>query len=300
MAKDAYWFSHDSNARHDPKMVRLRMKHGLVGIGFYWCCIEFLREQDQYMATREEFEALEFEVGETTGVLNTMIQLGLIESNCDNYYSQSLKNRMFEWDERKRKLSEAGKRGGRPLKAMKKGGFKQDKARPKPAESYNIIGHNRREEKKNYSDDAMRVAEYLLAQIKTHKPDIKSPNLDRWAVDIDKAIRIDRRDPRRLCEVAKWAHSIDPEEFWKANLLSGNKLRKQFDQIEIKMNRQNNAKAPMTAAQAQQERNKKLLEDFENELETSDYKNNEIDELGISGKIRIVGRANSDMDPDAV
>lgn len=138
MSKDAFWFQHDSNARHDPRLVRLRMKHGLAGVGFFWCCIEFLRDQDEYQATRDEFEALEFEMGESDGVFATMIHVGLLETEDDVYFSQSLKNRMFEWDERKRKLSEAGKRGGRPAKAIKKGGLKQVEPTGKPGESYNI------------------------------------------------------------------------------------------------------------------------------------------------------------------
>lgn len=136
--KDAYWFPHDSNARHDPRIVRLRMIHGLAGVGFFWCCVEFLRDQNKYQATREEFEALEFEMGNPVGVFDTLLECGLIESEGEHYHSQSLRNRMFEWDERKRKLSEAGKRGGRPVKAIKKGGLRQVKATSKPTESNNI------------------------------------------------------------------------------------------------------------------------------------------------------------------
>lgn len=148
MPKDAYWFPHDSNARHDPRLVRLRMKHGLEGIGFFWCCIEFLRDQENYEATREEFETLEFSVCSPDGVMATMESLGLLTESDGFIYSESLKNRMFEWDERKRKLSEAGKRGGRPSKPKKKGGFNQAKAGQKGGQSNNRTGHNITEEKK--------------------------------------------------------------------------------------------------------------------------------------------------------
>ena len=46
--KDAYYFSHDSNARNDIKILRLRRSLGLEGYGIYFCLIEMLREQDDY------------------------------------------------------------------------------------------------------------------------------------------------------------------------------------------------------------------------------------------------------------
>jgi len=36
MKKEAYYFSHDSNARQDEKIIKLRMKLGWEGYGLYW------------------------------------------------------------------------------------------------------------------------------------------------------------------------------------------------------------------------------------------------------------------------
>lgn len=143
MAKDAYWFPHDSNARHDPKMTRLRMKFGLSGVGFFWCCVEFLRDQDEYKASLNDFDTLCFEFGIESTVIDEMIDIGLLTNDGDGIvYSDSLKNRMFYWDEKKRKHSEAGKLGGRPRvkkesknKSMIKPGFSNDKGMIKPGES---------------------------------------------------------------------------------------------------------------------------------------------------------------------
>lgn len=44
--KDTFYFSHDYNARQDPKLQNLMMVHGLAGIGAYWCIIELLYEQN--------------------------------------------------------------------------------------------------------------------------------------------------------------------------------------------------------------------------------------------------------------
>lgn len=48
MAKDAYFFSHDSNARNDPKILAMRSVYGSDGYGLYWMIIETLREQNDY------------------------------------------------------------------------------------------------------------------------------------------------------------------------------------------------------------------------------------------------------------
>lgn len=46
--KDAYFFSHDCNARNDPKILALRSVYGTEGYGVYWMLIEILREQPDY------------------------------------------------------------------------------------------------------------------------------------------------------------------------------------------------------------------------------------------------------------
>ena len=54
MAKDAYYFSHDSNARNDPKIVAMMTKHQWFGYGLYWALIELMREQDGYKIKLEK------------------------------------------------------------------------------------------------------------------------------------------------------------------------------------------------------------------------------------------------------
>jgi len=46
--KDAYYFSHDANARYDPKIIKMISVYGMKGYGWYWVIIEMLREQDNY------------------------------------------------------------------------------------------------------------------------------------------------------------------------------------------------------------------------------------------------------------
>ena len=46
--KDAYYFSHDSNARNDQRIIKLRRKLGAEGYGIYFMLIEILRDQVGY------------------------------------------------------------------------------------------------------------------------------------------------------------------------------------------------------------------------------------------------------------
>jgi hypothetical protein len=99
-------------------------------------------------------------------------------------------------------------------------------------------GEKRREEKKEsvaaplLVAGALEVAEYLLAAIRSHKPDAKGEP-KAWARDIDLAIRVDGRTVDSLKRAVDQAHrSADP--FWRSNLLSGKALRKQCDRLLIK------------------------------------------------------------------
>jgi hypothetical protein len=45
MAKDAYYFSHDSNSQDDPKCMMLIDQLGMEGYGIFWALIEKLRNE---------------------------------------------------------------------------------------------------------------------------------------------------------------------------------------------------------------------------------------------------------------
>lgn len=55
------YFSHDFNARNDRKLVKLAMRHGMAGIGVYWCIVEMLYEESGKIM-RSECERIAFEL----------------------------------------------------------------------------------------------------------------------------------------------------------------------------------------------------------------------------------------------
>jgi len=93
--KDAYYFSHDSNARNDQRIMKLRMKHGMIGYGIYWAIIEILREQEKYSLNIKDINSIVYELREPEAMILSVIKdfdLFVIKNNV--FYSRSLKKRM--------------------------------------------------------------------------------------------------------------------------------------------------------------------------------------------------------------
>lgn len=109
-------------------------------------------------------------------------------------------------------------------------------------------GHKQEEEeRKKYSQnsDEFRLAQLLLDLICERKPDFRNaqPNrkqktLERWAVHVDWMIRLDHRKPERIEQVIQWCQADTGNSTWSGwqnNILSTEKLRKQFDTLELSM-----------------------------------------------------------------
>lgn len=84
------------------------------------------------------------------------------------------------------------------------------------------------------NSEAFRLAVLMRDTLKANVPTLKEPNLQAWARSFDIALRNDERmrEPHFAAEIIKWACS---DSFWRANIQSPEKLRKQFDQLTAKM-----------------------------------------------------------------
>ena len=95
---------------------------------------------------------------------------------------------------------------------------------------------NQKKEKKENkypcNSDELRLSELLLSLILEKKSDFRRPDVQRWAVQIDRMIRLDGRTPERIEAVIRWCRR-DP--FWRNNILSTAKLRMHFDRLELDM-----------------------------------------------------------------
>jgi len=96
--------------------------------------------------------------------------------------------------------------------------------------------HKKEKKEKKYSADSdeWRISELLLRLIVARKPDLRKPDLSRWAHDVGRMILLDGRTPEQIEPVVRWCQQ-DP--FWQNNILSTAKLRKHFDRLELEMGR---------------------------------------------------------------
>ena len=87
------------------------------------------------------------------------------------------------------------------------------------------------------SQQACRLAALLKSEILRNKPDYRiTPQQERnWAATAQRMLDRDKRSPEQIEKVIRWAQR---DEFWMANVLSMNTLRKKFDQLELKMGTQ--------------------------------------------------------------
>ncbi|RLJ34153.1 uncharacterized protein DUF4373 [Chryseobacterium sp. 7] len=113
--KDAYYFSHDSNARQDEKIIALRMKLGWEGYGLYWALIEKLRDATNYMCVKD-YNLIAFDLRSDAAKIKSIIEeFGLfaftINETGECFYSMSLIKRMTQFDSAKAKLSVSGIKG---------------------------------------------------------------------------------------------------------------------------------------------------------------------------------------------
>ena len=113
MKKDTYYFSHDGNAKDDPKIMILIDQLGLEAYGIFWVLIETLRTQPDYRCPLVILPSLARRYNTTAEkmmVVVTKYDLFVIE-NETIFFSESLNRRMALSDAKRIALSEAGKRG---------------------------------------------------------------------------------------------------------------------------------------------------------------------------------------------
>jgi DNA replication protein DnaD len=77
-----------------------------------------------------------------------------------------------------------------------------------------------------------RLASYLFKYIKRNNEKAKEPNMQKWSKQFDYILRIDKRDIEEVKNVIKWCQN---DSFWLKNILSPDKLRKQYDRLLISM-----------------------------------------------------------------
>ena len=111
--RESYYFSHDYGARNHPKMLELRAKYGLEGLGLYWCIVETLAEADDGYINPRLLGGLSIGYvickDKLQEYIDFMIEVELLHEDDNGYYSK----RMMEHKQIRKKLSDAGKKGAK-------------------------------------------------------------------------------------------------------------------------------------------------------------------------------------------
>lgn len=113
--KDAYYFSHDANARYDPKIIKMISVYGMKGYGWYWVIIEMLREQDNYKLSiydQSDIDVIASQTYSDSEKINKYIEdcvkiFKVFKKTKKYLWSSSLLNRMKKMNEKREKSRKA-------------------------------------------------------------------------------------------------------------------------------------------------------------------------------------------------
>lgn len=113
MKKDCYYFTHDSNAKDDPKCVLMIEQLGMEGYGIYWMLVETLRDQPDYTYPVANIPALARRYNTSAEKVRTVVYNYALFTVKDDriFFSESLNRRMKLFNDKRLKRSEAGRLG---------------------------------------------------------------------------------------------------------------------------------------------------------------------------------------------
>lgn len=110
--KDTYYFSHDSNARNDEKILAIRMRHKAEGYAVYFMILERLRECTDNMSVKD-YNVLAFDFRVSADLVKSVVEdFGLFVFTDDgkHFYSERMQRNMKIVKEKSEKAREAVKK----------------------------------------------------------------------------------------------------------------------------------------------------------------------------------------------
>ena len=141
------YFNHDSTARNDYRIVKMRSKLGMEGYGIFWAILEMLFTEENKLCI-EDYDSLAFGLQCDPKLLKQVIEdfdLFIIEDNC--FYSRRLNNQIEEINSKSNKAKENAQKRWNNASAMRPHSdstasrveVKVDKSKVKKSNYYNDI-----------------------------------------------------------------------------------------------------------------------------------------------------------------
>lgn len=111
--RDTYYFPHEYNAKDDPKCEQLIWELGMEGYGMFWALLEVLRAQPDYTYPVANIPIVAKKYNADMDKMRRVVfdfgLFSIVEERI--FFSNGLTSRMRVLDERRKRLSEAGKKG---------------------------------------------------------------------------------------------------------------------------------------------------------------------------------------------
>ena len=106
------YFSHDANARVDPKIIKLRMRYGMEGYGIYFAILEMMSLEGEHEMpyTDDQFDAIAFDLHTNVPMgefVAYCVSIGLFVERRGVFWSESFKRRQDEAAEKTARRSES-------------------------------------------------------------------------------------------------------------------------------------------------------------------------------------------------
>lgn len=120
MTKDAYYFPHFCNARHDRKIKRVTKQLGVEGYGIYFMLLEVLREQTDYRYPISDIDLLADEFGTSEAKVVAVVKnYELFTVDKDSmFFSENLISNMQPYIKMKEQRVLAGKASAQKRKQI--------------------------------------------------------------------------------------------------------------------------------------------------------------------------------------
>ena len=141
------YFNHDSTARNDYRIVKMRSKLGMEAYGIFWSILEMLFTEENKLCI-DDYDSLAFGLQCDPKILKQVIEdfdLFIIEDNC--FYSRRLNNQIEEINNKSNKAKDNAKKRWNNATAMQphcdsnasRVEVKVDKSKVKKSNYYNDI-----------------------------------------------------------------------------------------------------------------------------------------------------------------
>jgi len=228
------WYKHLTDSHSNLKFQKLLKEYGLFGYGMWWVCCEVVGKSGNKfrVAPTKWWKQHLLDVSKWTEIeLNKFLEV-LADSNL---ISKSLLNKGFLAIP---KMTEYADEYSSKVATMSR------------QRSDNVVLDKTRLDKIRLDKNTIplipqdiTLAQLLFDLIKANTPNwYLKPKIEMWADEIRKLREIDHQTLEEIEKVIRWCQADD---FWKGNILSTTKLRKQFPTLLVKMGGQLKMETPI-------------------------------------------------------